>query len=1038
TGDNATANDGYFAWLVEEPVQDNCTIRISSVNDPGVSDVSGKFYITYPVVSGYGIYDFVSSGEVWGIGCRKTLSWEPEDFSGDVTIELGLLGANGREWNAIVGRTPNDGTFDWIVRGPEVENAMIRILSFDDPTRYWESGYIDFEDNDECPCSWEKTHRGDLNSMYRARSLQHTLDGGYIIGTEFSEGWWYEYLIKTDADGETEWMNSYADISEEGLFVRQADDGAYYAVGTKYIESGGELPSRTIAKARRSSSFDIYLMKINSGGDIVWDQTIGGPEDDRSRAVQPTNDGGAIVLGLTESYGAGGNDVYLIKITADGQIEWEETYGGSGHEDAFFVQQTTDGGYIIAGSSLIKTDASGTVEWEEAYSGRAVRQTTDGGYILVGSALVKLDASGDMEWQQAYGGRSVVQTGEGGYVVLNESDLIRFDGDGNFIWQNLFSDNGAGRGTEVLQIADGSFVVGGPYASVSVNLGVYLTNVQDNLDGDTLDDCSDNCPADPGKTEPGDCDCGNLETDTDEDGSADCIDGCITDPAKTGPGVCGCGVSESDFDNDTVPDCADNCLAEPNSGQADSDNDTVGDVCDNCPLIANPEQDDTDNDTLGDACDPDNDNDGMDDSWELVHFSSLERDGSGDLDGDGVTDLDEFLDGTDPTPPENTFWVDAVIGDDNATGESDTDPLLTIQQAITLLPDGDNSTILIRGYGDNETYDGFVLNKDEVTVRAAVGDPVIIGGFEVILELAGGAPSYIVVGASDVTIQGLQVNGYQGPNPVRGLDAGIFITGNSAVVSRFDGVTQTFSTKQTAHNIIIENNVMTNIENGYVNPEDPADIRGYGIFVNGWEDEIGTDDPVGGNVQNVDITDSEFSGNGRGVGILGFVPGLEIRYNLIFDNYEAVQAGSHGLGYHLPFQVPVDAVANWWGDASGPAGDVEDACVESVYADGQGDYIMLPGEVCFYPWCVNDTCTEFSEDIDEDGIPMDQDNCPITNNPDQSDGDDDGSGDVCDNCPETCNTDQLDADGDGSGDVCDDAPGCGGCGQPTCEEECIL
>jgi subtilisin-like proprotein convertase family protein len=99
---------------------------------------------------------------------------------------------------------------------------------------------------------------------------------------------------------------------------------------------------------------------------------------------------------------------------------------------------------------------------------------------------------------------------------------------------------------------------------------------------------TDLCPADPLKQNPGQCGCGNPDTDTDNDGTADCNDLCPNDPNKVAPGQCGCGVPDTDTDGDGVADCIDNCVSTPNPAQDDTDGDLLGDACDPCPLGPNP------------------------------------------------------------------------------------------------------------------------------------------------------------------------------------------------------------------------------------------------------------------------------------------------------------------------------------------------------------------------------------------------------------------------------------------------------------------
>ncbi|MBA7479845.1 hypothetical protein ES707_15286 [subsurface metagenome] len=286
---------------------------------------------------------------------------------------------------------------------------------------------------------WEQALTENVHSS--AGSIEQTTDSGYIIGAEI----WSEntssldfYLVKTDASGNIEWEKSFGGSDrEDGEAVQQTTDGGYIIVGSTYSYGAGRI--------------DCYLVKTDASGNMEWEKTFGGSGWEEAFDVRQTTDGGYILAGYTGDVYC---DVYLVKTDASGNMEWEKTIDGGEDDLAYAVEQTTDGGYIIAGETssygadygdvyLVKTDASGNKEWDKTFGGSdydmagSLQQTTDGGYIIAGFTvsygvngdgyLVKTDASGNMEWEKTIGGSetdyaySVRQTTDGGYIMAGQT-----------------------------------------------------------------------------------------------------------------------------------------------------------------------------------------------------------------------------------------------------------------------------------------------------------------------------------------------------------------------------------------------------------------------------------------------------------------------------------------------------------------------------------------------------------------------------------------------------------------------------------------
>ena len=358
--------------------------------------------------------------------------------------------------------------------------------------------------------TFEKTYGG--TNIDFGWSIQQTNDNGYIIAgyTEsFGAGNGDVYLIKTDVNGDTLWTKTYGGIfSECGNSVQQTDDNGYIICGeTQSFGAGG---------------FDVYLIKTDSNGDTVWTKTYGDSLNDYGNSVQQTNDNGYIIAGYTESFGAGNNDVYLIKTDANGDTLWTKTYGGTYNDNGFSVQQTNDNGYIITGSTgsfidlpgvlyLIKTDANGDTLWTTSGYGNAgssVQQTNDNGYIITGGIgnyitdvynvlLVKTDANGDTLWTKIYDtpftdrGMSIQQTNDNGYIIAGyykfydpekpDVYLIKTNENGDTLWTKTYGGSNNDEGYSVQQTSDGGYIIAGYTNSIGAGSSdVYLIKTDEN------------------------------------------------------------------------------------------------------------------------------------------------------------------------------------------------------------------------------------------------------------------------------------------------------------------------------------------------------------------------------------------------------------------------------------------------------------------------------------------------------------------------------------------------------------------------------
>lgn len=329
-----------------------------------------------------------------------------------------------------------------------------------------------------------------------------------------------------------QWQKSLGGSGHDaGISMVKATDGGYIIAGDSNSQDGDISGNH--------GSMDIWIVKLNSNGNIQWQKSYGGSGIDLVRSIQLTNDGGYVFAGGSNStdgdvtFNNGSFDIWIVKIDSIGNIQWQKSYGGSGGEIANSINQTTDGGYIVAGSSnsmdgdvsdnkggidywILKLDNNGLIQWQKSLGGsyndiaNSIQETSDSGYVVLGSSqsyngdvssnygwtdcwIVKLDNIGMIQWEKSFGGtaydwgisvRPIINNGfiVAGTTTSNDIDVIGNNGGRDF-WLVKLNDTGSiqwqkpfgGSNNEDLYFlevtSDGGYILAGS----SLSNDLYLT-----------------------------------------------------------------------------------------------------------------------------------------------------------------------------------------------------------------------------------------------------------------------------------------------------------------------------------------------------------------------------------------------------------------------------------------------------------------------------------------------------------------------------------------------------------------------------------
>jgi len=347
---------------------------------------------------------------------------------------------------------------------------------------------------------WVEVIGGQMQDV--AYSMVEGVGGGYAIcGVSYSFGnkdaniW----LVKLNSVGSIDWQISIGGSDFDSCSsILKTTDGNYIILGSTWSYGAG--------------SSDYIVAKISDQGEVLWSKVYGGNSYDFAHKIIESNDGGYIIIGRSWSFGASNGDVWLLKIDANGVIEWQKLYGGDKLDTGYSIIQTTDGGYIMAIGSwtvgednsdlvLMKIDNTGNIQWQKAYEGSdfdyfySIIQADDGGYITVGVSksygtgdgdcwIIKTDANGNVLWQKAIGGVNydylffVKENLNGNYISVGKTKsygagnsdilILEFDNSGKLIYQKVAGGVGDDEGYSIIEVSGGGYIIAGSSNSFGV------------------------------------------------------------------------------------------------------------------------------------------------------------------------------------------------------------------------------------------------------------------------------------------------------------------------------------------------------------------------------------------------------------------------------------------------------------------------------------------------------------------------------------------------------------------------------------------
>ncbi|NKI31115.1 hypothetical protein [Croceivirga thetidis] len=328
---------------------------------------------------------------------------------------------------------------------------------------------------------WQKTYGGSGDD--RGQAIIQTSDGGYAItgyaqsddgDASNNEGFHDNWILKLDGTGNILWEKSFGFSGHDHSYdLVETVDGGFFFSGFLDVTSSNGAGATDKSSLSAHGVGEFWGTKVDNSGELNWRKYFGGTNNDRAHGVVEGHDGGYVMAGFTESEdfditnSKGSYDFWVVKVDKNGLLEWEESLGGTGIEQAQDIARTSDGGYVIVGSTfsndiqvtknngesdvwLVKLNGEGALQWQKSFGGSAfdngnsVKLTADGGFLIAGTTksfdgdatqnfgendfwLLKTDSEGQLLWQQSFGGLGLdfaydaIETSEGDYIMVGES-----------------------------------------------------------------------------------------------------------------------------------------------------------------------------------------------------------------------------------------------------------------------------------------------------------------------------------------------------------------------------------------------------------------------------------------------------------------------------------------------------------------------------------------------------------------------------------------------------------------------------------------